>query len=227
MNFLGFLFLLSATIAWSRAIELPISEGEVKILYPCAVLEELSLKEGESFLVTFYEKNERDLREKGLILRERQFDTESDLTLKYRTSGEISVDEELYLTLKDSGDLKCEADVTYDPVLPKVVHSCSLKTFDKARQEEFLRMLNLSSLSFTNLRKVQVKAQRWKLKIEGLKKKASVEMWQFRNQCLLEVSAKLKESTEALEVFKILKDAIPSKPSLTQSSKTSRVLDQK
>jgi hypothetical protein len=203
----------------------PITEGEVKILYPCSVLQKLHLEEGESFMLTFYEKNDRDLRGKGLILRERTFEEESDLTLKYRTSGKISVDEELYSTLKTE-NLKCEADVTYDPVRPRVVNSCSLKSSDKERQEDFLRMLDLSEVSFANLRSVQVKAQRWKLKLEGLKKKATVEVWEFRNQCLMEISSKFKDLREIQEQFKIIEREIPGKPSLVQGNKTSQVLDE-
>lgn len=226
MNLLTLLIFLSASLAWSRVIELPISEGEVKILYPCSVLQKLELEEEESFEVTFFEKNERDLGKQGLILRQRQFDKESDLTIKYRTAHAMRVDEELYHRLQTSQDLKCEADVTYDPFRPKFIHTCSLKTFDKIPQEDFLRMLNIENVSFNDLRSVQVKARRWKLKLEGLKKKSTVEVWEFRNQCLLEISAKFKDSKEVPELIQIMTNEIPEKPSLVQGNKTGQVLDE-
>jgi hypothetical protein len=57
------------------------------------------------------------------------------------------------------------------------------------------------------------------------KKKFTVEVWEFRNQCLLEISAKFKDLKEARELFQIIEREIPGKPSLVQGNKTDQVLD--
>ncbi len=225
MWFLFIFSFLSTSLVWSRTIEIPLFGGESKILYPCSLLEKLDLEDEESYRVTFFEKNNRDLRDQGLILRQRDFNGETDLTLKYRSAGKMKVDEELYHKLSNYQGLKCEVDVTFDPSRPKIFNTCSLKSSDHSLQDDFLRMLNIPKIPMTNLRSVQVEARRWKLKLFGLKKKLSVEVWRLKNQCLLEISTKFKDTDESHQIFKTMLKEIPETPLLIQGNKADQVLD--
>ncbi len=223
--------------SFASTIEVPIKNGEVKILYPCAVAETLPKEKPQKLTISFFEKGKSGFGDKGLIFRHRESAEESDTTLKFRPKNgtKIMVDEVLFSDLQSSrlGELKCEADVTYDPVKPLVTPTCGFKSEGKELTKdhfEFLEMVGLKDQDFSQLRKVDVKATKWKLKIEdwkegvSFKKAPSLEMWQFGNECLFEVSAKFNGLESASTIMKQLKKLIRQEPSPLQGNKTGRVL---
>jgi hypothetical protein len=225
--------------SFASTIEAPIKNGEVKILYPCAVADSLPKEKPQKLTISFFEKGKSALGDKGLIFRYRDSVEEDDITLKFRpkNGSKIMLDEALYSQLKSSrlGELKCEADVTYDPVKPVIIPTCGFKSEGKELTKdhfEFLEMVDLQDLDLSHLRKVEVKATKWKLKIEDLNNAASfskppaLEMWRFGNECIFEVSAKFDDLKSATIIMKQLKKLIRHEPSPVQGNKTSRVLQQ-
>jgi len=215
----------------------PIDSGEVKINYPCSILDQLQKESEESLEVIFFETEGNKLTELGLNFRYRKNSSlEEDVTLKFRPTRDqdLMVDEEIYSDLLSSphGELKCEADVIYDKIKPKFVSTCSFKSMGKdltSDHEEFLKMVKITPLTLSNLREVKVNALRWKLKTQDsfFKKPPSIEVWRFRNECVLEISAKFKGMNNAIPCLKALKDLVNFEPSPIQGNKTSQVLQTK
>ncbi len=215
-------------------IPAPINTGEVKITYPCFVLNKLVKENEESQKIIFYEKEGNGLSELGLNYRYRiNSDHEEDLTLRFRPKDDqkLLVQDKIYseLSMSNQGELKCEADVIYDLTKPKFVSTCSFKSPGKdltPEHGEFLKMVEVMAPELTQLREVVVKATKWKLVTnESLfKKRPSIEIWKFRNECILEVSAKFEGMENALPSLKALKNLIKHAPSPVQGNKTSRVL---
>jgi hypothetical protein len=218
-------------------IPAPINSGEVKISYPCFVLPKLMKENEESQKIIFYEKEGNKLSDLGLNYRYRvNSEQEEDLTLKFRPHPDqkLLVQDQIYAELSSSnqGELKCEADVIYDPAKPKFISSCSFKSLGKdltPEHDEFLKMVEVSAPLLSNLREVVVKASKWKLKTESplFKKRPTIEVWRFRNECILEVSAKFEGMENALPSLKALKELIKFTPSPNQGNKTSRVLQER
>lgn len=230
-----FLFLyFVSTSSFGALISAPINSGEVKIAYPCHILDSLLKESEESQEIIFYEKDKEALSDLGLNYRYRMnSNQEDDVTLKFRPRNDqrLLVQDSIYseLSNSDNGELKCEADVIYDPVKPIFVSTCSFKSPGKditPQHDDFLKMVQVSVPSFANLREVIVKATKWKLKSASpfLKKRPTIEVWRFRNECILEVSARFEKMENALPSLEALKALINHVPSPTQGNKTSRVL---
>lgn len=216
-------------------IEAPIDSGEVKILYPCSALSKIEVENKKFETITFLEKDKSQLSEQGFILRHRLKENgEENLTLKFRPKNttSIKIDEKIFneLLLSSHGELKCEADVSYHAIKPRFVYSCSFKAMGKhltQEHEDFLTMLNKKLPPLEELRSVKVRATKWKLlKTDKnlFTKRPSLEMWEFRNHCILEASAKFNHLENARKALISLKNLIPASPSLVQGNKTSRVL---
>jgi hypothetical protein len=215
-------------------IPAPINSGEVKISYPCFILDKLMKENEESQKIIFYENEGNTLSDLGLNYRYRvNSSQEEDITLKFRPKSDqrLLVQDIIYseLSMSNQGELKCEADVIYDTAKPKFVSTCSFKTPGKdltPEHEEFLKMVDVSAPLLSNLREVVVKASKWKLKTESplFKKRPTIEVWRFRRECILEVSAKFEGMNNALPSLKALKGLINHAPSPNQGNKTSRVL---
>lgn len=219
---------LEGNTIFTNTIEAPIKSGEVKILYPCEVADSLPLEKEEHEKISFFEKGDNEYNKLGLIYRIQETSEGKDTTLKIRKIGPIKASEAGYNYLKKAnGELKCEADVTYDLTSPEFISSCSFKTKTAAPTREhndFMITFKLPQIGFSVVREVKVDATKWKLKVSGFNKKPSVEMWKFRNECILEASAKFEGMENALPILKALKDAIPAEPSAVQGNKTGRVL---
>lgn len=208
-----------------------INGGEVKILYPCSTLESLPREKEEQEKITFFEQGKQGLNDLGLVLRYIQSSKADEFTVKYRTNSPLSVNPEIYqqLSVSPRGEFKCEEDVNYgDPL--KFTNSCSFKApGDDLIQEhiDLIRMVNGVIPSFENLRKVEVLSTSWKLKVTSqgpFTKKPSVEMWQFRNECILEVSGKYQAPVRASEAMTYLKSLIKAQPLPKQGNKTGLAL---
>lgn len=239
-------FVISLSVFASKNGVPVISSGEVKILYSCSDLSALKVSGEEQEQITFYEKSRNDLRQKGLIFRHiKTADHSDEFTVKFRSpnNSALVVDENIYRSLSATaaGKLKCELDLSYDPVNPKSVPSCSFKAPSASLVGEhfdFMEMMGVSLPGFrgdlSSFRQVKILATKWKLKDRGpFAKKPSVERWQFRNECILEVSAKFTANSTnpsevrktALSAIKTLKELVPAAPAPVQSSKTARALD--
>lgn len=244
MVFACIILLISAS---SFGVTPAVSGGEVKILYPCSSLSNMDVEKEESETITFFEKGQRGLNDVGLILRHREASQgHEDLTVKFRDpkDQEINLDETIYRDFSRShaGEFKCEADVNYDPLHPQSTVSCSWTMEGKDLEKEhfdFIKMVGVETPDLSNLRDVQVRSTSWKLVIDDgklatgpIKKRPSVEKWQFRNECLLEVSGKFEAKTtdpervyaKAKEALKFLKGLVKATPSPLQGNKTSRAL---
>lgn len=220
---------LEGNTFFTNNIEVPIKSGEVKILYPCVVADSLPLEKEEHEKISFFEKEGNAYNKLGLIYRKQESADGVDMTLKLRKKGAIQASEAGYkYLLKANGELKCEADVTYDPESPEFISSCSFKTKTGTLtrdHNDFMITFKIPQIGFSDVREVKVEATKWKLKVSGFNKKPSVEMWKFRNECILEASAKFDGLENALPTLKALKNAIPAEPSPVQGNKTGRVLD--
>ncbi len=234
MNKILLILTLVTTSSYGALIPAPINSGEVKITYPCFVLDKLVKENEESQKIIFYEKEGNRLSELGLNYRYRvNSSLEEDTTLKFRPQDnqKLLVQDQIYaaLSMSNHGELKCEADVIYDTSKPKFVSTCSFKSQGKdltLEHGEFLKMVEVKAPELTRLREVVVKATKWKLITDEsiFKKRPTIEVWRFRNECILEVSAKFEGMENALPSLKALKSLIKYAPSPVQGNKTSRVL---
>jgi hypothetical protein len=228
------ILVLLTTSSYGALIPAPINSGEVKISYPCFVLPKLMKENEESQKIIFYEKEGNALSELGLNYRYRvDSSQEEDITFKFRPKDDqkLLVQDQIYseLSMSNHGELKCEADVIYDTGKPKFVSTCSFKSSGKditPLHGEFLKMVEVKAPELTRLREVVVKATKWKLITDEsfFKKRPTIEVWRFRNECILEVSAKFEGMENALPSLKALKSLIKYAPSPVQGNKTSRVL---
>lgn len=208
-----------------------ITGGEVKLLYSCDVLETLPREKEEQEKIMFYEKGRQELNDLGLILRYTVTKKSDEITVKYRTSNALSLNQSIYQQLSTSqrGELKCEEDVNYGETL-KVTNSCSFKAPGHLLLPEhldFFRMVNVATPNLARLRQVQVLATSWKLKtstLGPLTKKPSIEIWQFRNICILEVSGKYLAPVKAPEAMTFLRSLIQAQPLPKQGNKTGLAL---
>lgn len=239
------LFLL-VPISVGAQVSPDFNSGEFKVGYPCEALDKISKEKEEHELITFYEKDKNPFLVAGYILRKRTDNKgKSDYTIKYRKeSSSLLLDEKLYKDLSAStqGELKCEYDVTYHHIQPKVVRSCSFKSMTAgplSLHRDFVKMIGSPIPEFTDMKEFRVEATSWKLKLseEALKtnpfKKApSVERWMTRGECRLEVSGKMDFLSRDLSYihevsarnFKFLKDAVKAAPLSQQGNKTEWVL---
>ena len=228
-----FLFLslfLSATVFAQVSY---ISGGEAKILYSCDVLESIPREKEEREMISFFEKGLKGLDDLGLILRYIRTQNSDELTLKIRTSTILSIKDTIYRQLSNSprGEFKCEEDVNYGP---KYTYSCSFKApGDNLLPEhaDLARMVGVELPDLTNLRRVDVASTAWKLKMtpaqaqkSPLTKKPSVEIWQFRDVCILEVSGKYQAPVDARAALSFLEGVINARPSQIQGNKTGLAL---
>ncbi|MFP5384725.1 MAG: hypothetical protein ACLGHN_01510 [Bacteriovoracia bacterium] len=241
--------LLSGT-AFSQTTPL-INSGEVKINYPCEVLDKLPKEKEEKESITFYDLDNNPVYVAGYILRKRvnTDSKEADFTIKYRTrSPSIILDQTLYKKLSGSpsGKLKCEFDVPYNHVELMPTYSCSFKSDTENPLDEhlqFVRMVKVPLPHFTrdieNFREFNAQGQSWNLKLtpeqqkkSPFKKKISLEKWTVRNECRLEVSGRIETvkgdskviHRAAGEAFAFLMGVIPGSPAPKQGSKTKWVL---
>ena len=231
------ILVLLTTSSYGAIIPVPINSGEVKIIYPCSILDQLPKESEESLEVIFFETEGNKLTELGLNYRYRKkSNLEDDVTLKFRPSRDqmVMVEEDIYSELSSSshGELKCEADVIYDKTKPKFVSTCSFKSSGSNLTKEhdaFLKMVQLTPPALSNLREVKVSAFRWKLTSPDsfFKKRPTIEVWRFRQECILEVSTKFEGMEKAVPALRMLKALIPFAPSLIQGNKTSQVLQTK
>lgn len=222
--------------------------AEVKISYPCAVIDKLSKEKEEIQAITFYEADQNILYRQGYIIRKRA-PVDNDLTIKYRSvDGKFEMDESIYSSLSTSsnGELKCELDLTYDSTHFKTTKSCSFKTNGANLIGEhlaFAKMLNRPIVgwnqSLASLHQLNVESRGWKIKLSPeqkkqspLDKKPAVEMWFKGQECKLEVSGKfaiqgLSEAQitqKALKSFTFLKGLVAAHPSEEQGNKTAWAL---
>lgn len=229
------LIYLFALIAMPALAEISyVSGGEAKILYPCSILESLPLEKEEKETISFFEKDKQGLNDMGLVLRYIQGRSGDELTIKFRTQKNLVIDETIYQNLSASsrGELKCEEDVNFDPVQPKVTNSCSFKAPGNQflpEHADLIRMVGLPQPNLENLRRVDVASTSWKYKLPSgqsgpLTKKPSIEVWQFRNICILEVSGKYQAPVRAEAVLGFLRGLIKADPSQQQGNKTGLAL---
>lgn len=223
-----------------------IKKGEVKISFPCEAFDQPASVESEK--ITFFERKNNP-SENDLIIRHRSSKKEKDFTLKFRKppGSPLSVDQDLYNTLKMKDDLKevnfkCEADVTYNPQGNKSNESCSLATptdFYTPDHDVFMKMVNKTvPTNRDDLIPYEIQSVSWKVSHPDFTKGISIEKWELTNSkgeklCILEASAKFeiaKGSSDSLEVtfnrsMNTLKAAFPDlTPSSLQGNKTARAL---
>lgn len=210
-----------------------ISGGEAKILYPCTVLESIPREKEEREMISFFEKGMKGLDDLGLVLRYIRSQKSDELTLKFRSQKPFSIDEAIYRQLSTStrGEFKCEEDVNYGL---KYTNSCSFKAPGDdllVEHAELARMVGVQLPDLTNLRRVDVASTAWKLKMtpaqaqnSPLTKKPSVEVWTFRDVCLLEVSGKYQAPVDARAALSFLEGLVNARPAQIQGNKTGLAL---
>lgn len=229
------LIYLFALIAMPALAEVSyVRGGEAKILYSCDVLEGLPLEKEERETISFFEKGKQGLSDMGLVFRYIQGRSGDELTIKFRTQKNLVIDESIYQSLSASsrGELKCEEDVNYDPAQPKVTNSCSFKAPGNQflpEHADLIRMVGLPQPNLENLRRVDVASTSWKYKLSNgqrgpLTKKPSVEVWRFRNTCILEISGKYQAPVRAEAVLGFLRGLIQMPPAPEQGNKTGLAL---
>lgn len=202
------------------------TKGEVKILYPCESLDLIPHEKEVKGTVTFLETKDGALYKNGLILRKRKDTKESDITIKKRWDNKPVLDATLQTQISNSvnGELKCEADITFDEVNPKSVESCSFKSegLELFREHtDFLKMVKSPITEIpADLKEITLNSISWKIPVGGFKKKPELEMWRKANgQCVLEASAKF-DNNDARTVLTALRSAIKATPAPQQISKT-------
>lgn len=247
-SLLSLLLISSPVLAQIKPL---LNEGEVKITYPCSMIDQLPKEKEEAEKITFYDKDKNPYSVSGLIIRKREHLTEKnfDFTVKYRTNHQsILLDEELHakLSKSDAGEFECEFDISYHPISPGVVFSCAFKSpTDKAisLHKDFLKMVNVSvpdfSLNMSDMKAYQVNSTSWKYKLtpkqkkeNPFKKAPSLEKWVTRGECRLEISGKLEAKSSdpavlhpaAQRGFTFLKSLMPGEPSAIQGNKTEWVI---
>ena len=244
------LFLLFAAPVFAQ-VKPSMTEGEVKINYPCSIVDQLALDKEEVEKITFYDKDKNPYAVSGLIFRKREnvAEEKTDFTLKYRTQSQsILLDQTLHSKISKSelGEFECEFDATYHPIGPGIVYSCAFKSPTEnaiSLHKDFVKMVNLSvpdfNLNMSDMKAFHVDSTSWKYKLTARQKKEnpfvkapSVEKWVTRGECRLEISGKLKVSNSDPAVlhasadkgFKFLLSLMPGDPSKIQGSKTEWVL---
>lgn len=245
MNKLFLLTLLSFN-AFSH-VHPEIRNGEVKISYPCEILDSLPKAKEEKEQISFFELGENALYHSGYILRKRESEEASDFTLKFRSKEDILVKEDIYQALLSSlnGEFKCEYDLTYKPDGYGKSKSCSFKSetpLPVAEHFDFVRMLGiplLGDFELHSMREVQVSSTSWKLKLtrameakSPFAKKISIERWVREGECRLEVSGKFESPSRDLKVIdslikeglSFLQSVVKATPSEEQGNKTAWVL---
>lgn len=244
MKKLCFLFILLSVEAFGGVYPV-IDSGEVKINYPCSILSSIPKDKEEKEIITFFEKGEESFHQQGFILRKR-FGEEEDFTVKFRSSEAFVVDEYLYGRLSNSaaGEMKCEFDSNYHLSGAQTSRSCSFKTLSNDLLPEHLEFIEMIkrplsgfSGSLTGLRTVEIASTSWKLILPaGTKnpfiKKPSVERWELKGHCLLEVSGKYQARSSSPDVIQahireglaFLQQVIKSAPDFHQGGKTSWAL---
>lgn len=227
------------------------TEGEVKINYPCSMVDQLPKEKEESEKITFYDKDKNPYSVSGLIFRKRENVSEekTDFTLKYRTQSQsILLDETLFSKISKSelGEFECEFDSSYHPIGPRIVYTCAFKSpTEKAisLHKDFVKMVNLAvpdfAMDMSDMKTFHVASTSWKYKLSKTQKKESpfvkapsIEKWVTRGECRLEVSGKLEVSNSdpgalhasADKGFKFLKSLMPGEPSPVQGNKTEWVI---
>ncbi|WPU63903.1 hypothetical protein [Peredibacter starrii] len=210
-----------------------ISGGEAKILYSCDVLESIPREKEEREMISFFEKGLKGLNDLGLILRFIRSQKGDELTLKFRTQRSLPIDETIYrkLSASTNGEFKCEEDVNYGL---SYSNSCSFKApGDDFRPEhaDLARMVGVDLPDLSNLRRVDVSSISWKLKLtpaqaqkSPLIKKPSVEVWTFRDVCILEVSGKYQAPVDARAALTFLEGLVNARPAQIQGNKTGLAL---
>ncbi len=235
MKKLFFISLLSFSAL--AQVEPLIKNGEVKINYPCEILDSIPKGKESKETISFFERGNNTVYASGYILRKRA----TDFTVKYRTDlGAIVLDETIYQNLLNSpnGEIKCELDLTYDPNYYRTSRSCSFKSETKDPIEEHF-MFFKESFDLSQMKEIKVSSSSWKMKLtpeqEGKSpfiKKPSVERWTLRGECRLEISGKFEtqdgdpRAMDDLTVagLNFLKNLIDTAPSELQGNKTAWVL---
>lgn len=235
MKKLFFISLLSFSAL--AQVEPLIKNGEVKINYPCEILDSIPKGKESKETISFFERGNNTIYASGYILRKRA----NDFTVKYRTDrGPIVLDESIYRNLLSStkGEMKCELDLTYDPNHYRTGRSCSFKSETTGPIDEHF-MFFKGRFDLTQMREIRVSSSSWKMKLtpeqEGKSpfiKKPSVERWTLRGECRLEVSGKFEtqdgdpQEMDDLTVagLNFLKSLIVTPPSELQGNKTAWVL---
>ncbi len=217
------------------------SQGEIKINYPCGTESLIPKNKEEKEVITFFERGNNELYQKGYILRRRVGEGESDFTIKYRSEDSFRVDRNHYqeLLISRMGEFKCEYDFAYFPGRINFGRSCSFKSETEIPIQEhndFTSMIGKEingGLSIQTMKGVSVQSINWKVKLKPqeeqenpFNKRPSLEKWTIRGECRLEISGKLSNlSQETVEAgFRFLRRLVPEAPSPAQGSKTSWVL---
>lgn len=231
--------LLISLVSFSAVagIEPVIKNGEVKINYPCEILDSIPKGKEDKETISFFEKGNNTVYASGYILRKRA----TDFTVKYRADvGPVILDETIYQNLLSSpnGEMKCELDLTYDPNHYRTSRSCSFKSETSGPIDEHF-MFFKGSFDLSQMREIKVSSSSWKMKLgpeqEGKSpfiKKPSVERWTLRGECRLEVSGKFETQTGdpremddlTIAGLDFLKGLIDAEPSEFQGNKTAWVL---
>lgn len=218
-------------------VEPLIKNGEVKINYPCEILDSIPKGKEDKETISFFERGNNTVYASGYILRKRA----TDFTVKYRADvGPIVLDETIYQNLLNSpnGEMKCELDLTYDPNHYRTSRSCSFKSDTTGPIDEHF-MFFKESFDLTQMREIKVSTSSWKMKLSSEQerkspfiKKPSVERWTLRGECRLEVSGKFEsQEGDPREMddlttagLNFLKGLIDAEPSELQGNKTAWVL---
>ncbi|MCM2349182.1 MAG: hypothetical protein NDI69_04120 [Bacteriovoracaceae bacterium] len=244
MKKLCFLLILLSMEAFAGIYPV-IDSGEVKINYPCGILNLIPKDKEEKEIITFFEKSGDSFHHQGFILRKRSGE-EEDFTVKYRATEAFVLDDYLYGRLSNSaaGEMKCEFDSNYHLSRFHTSRSCSFKTLSNDLLPEHLEFIEMIkrplsgfSGSLTGLRTVEIASTSWKLVLPtGTKnpfiKKPSVERWELKGHCLLEVSGKYQASSSSPDVIQahikeglvFLQQVIKSAPDSHQGGKISWAL---
>jgi hypothetical protein len=85
-------------------------------------------------------------------------------------------------------------------------------------------MVGFANIQFTELRSVDVSVTKWKLQTSAFRKRPSLEMWRWGEECLLEASVKFEGMENAPTTLSQLKQAIAAEPLAFQGNKSERVL---
>lgn len=236
MGYLLLFILSSIFAAFAETVAPSFNGSEIKIIYSCSIIDRFAKSDESKETVIFYEVDKRTLLDQGLVLRLRENKKSQDFTVKFGGSP-MNFDRKIYEALSESnsGSLKCEWDVTYDPKTPKFSPSCSFKTDGHAFEQEHLDFVIMTGRVFKgfqgsldNLREVTIESTQWKLRglaVDTIKKPV-LERWMIGNKCKLEASAKIDGTSkdEVLKAISALKNAINENPDPEQGSKTAWAL---
>jgi hypothetical protein len=217
--------------------------GEVKITYPCSVIDSLPKDKEEKEIISFFELGKNEVLKTGYIVR-RRVETKSgkaDFTIKYRSpSRSLVLENNLYAKLGDSshGKLKCEFDANYRTDGHNISYSCSFKSETSLPLQEhydFIKMVGkpISKLppDISGMKEIKFTSTSWKLELNKAQKKEnpfykkpSIEMWTLEDgRCRMEISGRT-DLASISKAISFIRSLVNSPPASDQGSKTEWVL---